>query len=214
MTAERDDPRRVFLSAGGSAPPGLAVGRRAAPRARGASRPARRGDGHAVALAATDGYIRCPGAPSAAATCSASADPLRRPRSTADHPYKGKMQYPAPILAFTQGDDVNITSPTSGSSRAPTSTDAHTIHWHGFRNAIALFDGVPEMSIAVPPSRHVPYYYQPHDPGTYMYHCHFEDVEHVQMGMTGIVYVRPTHGRPKFAYNDASTASTASSRCC
>ena len=32
-----------------------------------------------------------------------------------------------------------------------------------------------------------------------MYHCHFEDVEHVQMGMTGIVFVRPlqdgTHHR-------------------
>ena len=28
-----------------------------------------------------------------------------------------------------------------------------------------------------------------------MYHCHFEDVEHVQMGMTGIVFVRPTAGR-------------------
>ncbi len=25
-----------------------------------------------------------------------------------------------------------------------------------------------------------------------MYHCHFEDVEHVQMGMTGLVFVRPT----------------------
>ena len=24
-----------------------------------------------------------------------------------------------------------------------------------------------------------------------MYHCHFEDVEHVQMGMNGVVYVRP-----------------------
>jgi FtsP/CotA-like multicopper oxidase with cupredoxin domain len=49
-----------------------------------------------------------------------------------------------------------------------------------------------------------------------MYHCHFEDVEHVQMGMTSIVFVRPlqdgtpiTVGTPsgpktftKFAYND------------
>jgi FtsP/CotA-like multicopper oxidase with cupredoxin domain len=45
-----------------------------------------------------------------------------------------------------------------------------------------------------------------------MYHCHFEDVEHVQMGMTGIVFVRPTQdGTPltfggktftTFAYND------------
>ena len=28
-----------------------------------------------------------------------------------------------------------------------------------------------------------------------MYHCHFEDVEHVQMGMTGIVFVTPEAGR-------------------
>jgi FtsP/CotA-like multicopper oxidase with cupredoxin domain len=37
----------------------------------------------------------------------------------------------------------------------------------------------------------VTYFYRPHREGTYMYHCHFEDVEHVQMGMTGIVFVRP-----------------------
>jgi hypothetical protein len=44
-----------------------------------------------------------------------------------------------------------------------------------------------------------------------MYHCHFEDVEHVQMGMTSIVFVRPRQdgssldplGRSTtFAYND------------
>jgi len=41
-----------------------------------------------------------------------------------------------------------------------------------------------------------------------MWHCHFEDVEHVQMGMTGIVFVRPLQdgtsigGFTKFAYND------------
>jgi FtsP/CotA-like multicopper oxidase with cupredoxin domain len=44
-----------------------------------------------------------------------------------------------------------------------------------------------------------------------MYHCHFEDVEHVQMGMTGVVFVRPKQnkiavaGNPvgtKYAYND------------
>ncbi len=44
-----------------------------------------------------------------------------------------------------------------------------------------------------------------------MYHCHFEDVEHVQMGMTGMVFVRPkqnnapVNGDPagtKYAYND------------
>jgi FtsP/CotA-like multicopper oxidase with cupredoxin domain len=40
--------------------------------------------------------------------------------------------------------------------------------------------------------------------GTYMYHCHWEDVEHVQMGMRGMVYVRPMQNTAtaKFAYND------------
>ena len=41
-----------------------------------------------------------------------------------------------------------------------------------------------------------------------MYHCHFEDVEHVQMGMTGMVFVRPAQNRTplhpgeRYAYND------------
>jgi len=78
-------------------------------------------------------------------------------------------------------------------------------------NAIPLFDGVPELSLAVPVGRDFSYFYRPHDAGTYMYHCHFEDVEHVQMGMTGMVFVRPAqnknpvNGHPvgtKYAYND------------
>jgi FtsP/CotA-like multicopper oxidase with cupredoxin domain len=44
-----------------------------------------------------------------------------------------------------------------------------------------------------------------------MYHCHFEDVEHVQMGMTGMVFIRPKQNSTpvgadpmgtKYAYND------------
>jgi FtsP/CotA-like multicopper oxidase with cupredoxin domain len=46
-----------------------------------------------------------------------------------------------------------------------------------------------------------------------MYHCHFEDVEHVQMGMTGMVFVRPTRNveavgstpRQYYAYDHVST---------
>jgi hypothetical protein len=43
-----------------------------------------------------------------------------------------------------------------------------------------------------------------------MFHCHVEDVEHVQMGMTGPVFVRPRQngttidGFTKFAYNDGN----------
>jgi FtsP/CotA-like multicopper oxidase with cupredoxin domain len=99
-----------------------------------------------------------------------------------------------------------------GLAQRPDLVDSHTIHFHGFRNAIPLFDGVPELSIAVPIGRDFTYFYRPHEPGTYMYHCHFEDVEHVHMGMTGLVFVRPyqNNGIPsagipagKYCYNDA-----------
>jgi FtsP/CotA-like multicopper oxidase with cupredoxin domain len=131
---------------------------------------------------------------------------------------KGKAQISAPVLAFDQYDDsqgndeasnnaVRITLSNLGLSVRPDLTDGHTIHWHGFTNAIPLFDGVPELSISVPIGREFTYYYRPHDAGTYMYHCHFEDVEHVQMGMTGVVYVRPLMNQNgnTYAYNDAST---------
>jgi FtsP/CotA-like multicopper oxidase with cupredoxin domain len=115
--------------------------------------------------------------------------------------YKNEAQHPAPILDFKQEVDVRLMLTNLGLAGRPDLTDSHTIHWHGFRTPVALFDGVPEVSIAVPQQRRFTYYYRPHNPGTYMYHCHFEDVEHVQMGMTGIVFVRPVQG-DKFAYND------------
>jgi FtsP/CotA-like multicopper oxidase with cupredoxin domain len=122
---------------------------------------------------------------------------------------RGKAQISAPILGFDQETDIKITLTNLGLSVRPDLTDGHTIHWHGFQNAIPLFDGVPELSISVPIGRDFTYFYRPHDPGTYMYHCHFEDVEHVQMGMTGMVYVRPAQNvgtstvpPGKYAYND------------
>jgi len=35
------------------------------------------------------------------------------------------------------------------------------------------------------------YFYRIVEPGTYMYHCHVEATEHMQMGMLGNLYVRP-----------------------
>ncbi|MER7072970.1 multicopper oxidase domain-containing protein [Terrabacter sp. NPDC000476] len=126
---------------------------------------------------------------------------------------RGKAQISAPMLAFDEGDEVTITLSNLGLLMRPDLFDGHTLHWHGFVNAIPLFDGVPELSLAVPIGRDLSYYYRPHDAGTYMYHCHFEDVEHVQMGMTGMVFVRPaqngtrvgsvpTGARLTYAYND------------
>ena len=97
-----------------------------------------------------------------------------------------------------------------GLALRPDLFDAHTIHWHGFRNVITFFDGEPTGSIAVTTGRVFQYVYRPRDPGTYMFHCHVEDVEHVHMGMTGPVWVRPRQNvtnpglyrSGKFAYND------------
>jgi FtsP/CotA-like multicopper oxidase with cupredoxin domain len=120
---------------------------------------------------------------------------------------RGLAQISAPILSFDEGDEVEVTLTNLGLSMRPDLVDGHTMHWHGFNNALPLFDGVPEMSASVPVGKSMLYYYRPHEPGTYMYHCHFEDVEHVQMGMTGLLFVRPkmNNGTNRYAYNHAST---------
>lgn len=124
---------------------------------------------------------------------------------------RGQAQISAPMMWFDEGDDIVITLTNLGLVQRPDLFDGHTLHWHGFTNAIPLFDGVPELSVAVPIGRDFDYFYRVHDAGTYMYHCHFEDVEHVQMGMTGMVFVRPAQNRApvngdpagtKYAYND------------
>ncbi len=123
---------------------------------------------------------------------------------------KGQVQWPSPVIGVNQGQALYLTLTNIGFVGRPDLDDSHTIHWHGFRNPVSLFDGVPEVSIAVPPGRDFPYFYRPEHPGTYMYHCHFEDSEHVQMGMDGIVFVRPSQNgnttyypSGQYAYNDA-----------
>ena len=171
--------------------------------------PAARAATTTLALAATDGYITVPGretnplyifgfipvSPSATVASLISTK-------------KGHAQHTAPTLSFKQGDDIKITLTNLGLVQRPDLTDSHTIHWHGFDMPSPLNDGVPEVSVAVPIGKQLTYFYRPHREGTYMYHCHFEDVEHVQIGMTGMVFVRPSQdgtslgGFTKFAYND------------
>ena len=156
-----------------------------------------------VALIATDGYITLPGRPDVQDVYIFGFKRVPLNTSVGDlvSTYKNKAQHPAPILDFNQEADINVELTNLGLADRPDLIDSHTIHWHGFRTPLAVFDGVPEVSIAVPELRKFTYAYRPHDPGTYMYHCHFEDVEHVQMGMTGIVFVRPTQAQNR-AYND------------
>jgi FtsP/CotA-like multicopper oxidase with cupredoxin domain len=117
---------------------------------------------------------------------------------------KMKAQLTGPAWYLNEGEDFTLKIVNLGLQIRPDLIDAHTLHFHGFRNAIPIFDGEPHSSVGVPIARDLTYFYRPHHPGTYMYHCHFEETEHVHMGMVGAVFVRPAMG-PKFAYNDAST---------
>ncbi len=133
---------------------------------------------------------------------------------------KYRAQHNAPLFWVDQYDPAKIDPSTGGPrefhlqltnlglGQRPDLIDSHTVHWHGFRNVIPFFDGEPTTSISVPVARNFTYVYRPRDPGTYMFHCHVEDVEHVHMGMTGLVFVRPKQdgtslgGFTRFAYND------------
>jgi FtsP/CotA-like multicopper oxidase with cupredoxin domain len=125
--------------------------------------------------------------------------------------------WPAPLIAVDQGDEFYLTLTNVGMLIRPDLFDPHTVHFHGFPNASAVFDGLPESGLSINMGASLTYYYNLQDPGTYMYHCHVEATEHMQMGMLGNLYVRPrqnrclTNGSPcppghvegdQYAYND------------
>ena len=112
--------------------------------------------------------------------------------------FKGQTQISAPTLYCNDGDDIRIKLENLGFAVRPDLFDPHTIHWHGFANQIAYFDGVPDASLSVPSGSELTYRYLPTDVGTYMYHCHVEDVEHVHMGLTGMVFIRPHKNSPRW----------------
>ncbi len=166
-----------------------------------------------LALAGTDGWASLPaasmvgGANGVADIDPYFPDPLADPGNRTTYVFsfrnvtgldrqtvadlKGTTQICAPLFYSTVGEELWVTLTNLGLNLRPDLVDGHTLHWHGFRNAIPFYDGVPESSIAVPIGHDFTYVYRPEDAGTYMYHCHFEDVEHVTMGMQGIVFVKP-----------------------
>lgn len=117
---------------------------------------------------------------------------------------KMKAMHTGPTWWLDQNVPFTLRITNLGLQMRPDLIDAHTVHFHGFRDAIPIFDGEPHSSVGVPINRELMYYYVPHWPGTYLYHCHFEETEHVHMGMEGVVFIRPEMG-PNFCYNDAST---------
>ncbi len=118
----------------------------------------------------------------------------------------------APTIELKEGQEFYLTLSNVGMVMRPDLFDPHSVHFHGFPNAAPIFDGVPEASAVINMGSSFTYYYNIVEPGTYIYHCHVEATEHMQMGMLGSLFVRPKQdgqnknfgGRTynKFAYND------------
>jgi FtsP/CotA-like multicopper oxidase with cupredoxin domain len=114
--------------------------------------------------------------------------------------------FAAPSIELQQGKDFYLTLTNVSMAMRPDLFDPHTVHFHGFPQQPPVFDGMPEGSFGVNMGSSVTYYYKLNDPGTYMYHCHQEATEHMQMGMLGNLYVKPAQdGTSKTYVGDGKT---------
>lgn len=102
---------------------------------------------------------------------------------------------PAPLFAIDEDDQFFLTLTNVGQVMRPDLFEQHTVHFHGYPNASAFYDGVPDASVAINIGGSFTYYYLAPDAGTYFWHCHITPPEHLQMGMVGQIYVRPRQNR-------------------
>jgi FtsP/CotA-like multicopper oxidase with cupredoxin domain len=102
---------------------------------------------------------------------------------------------PAPLMAIDEDDEFFLTLTNVGMIQRPDLFEQHTVHFHGYPNASAFYDGVPDASVAINIGASFTYYYLAPDAGTYFWHCHITPPEHLQMGMVGQLYVRPRQNR-------------------
>ena len=177
-------------------------------------------------FAATDGWVYLPGenlpyhpdnmAPDGLTTYIFGFRDVTSIEDDRDKVFQQKMkgQLTSPMFwldewrdTASQGEtDFTLRLTNLGLQIRPDLIDAHTVHFHGFRNAIPIFDGEPHSSVGVPISRDLTYFYRARDPGTYLFHCHFEETEHVHMGMVGGVFIRPKQNYLGFGGDPASAA--------
>jgi len=123
-----------------------------------------------------------------------------------------RANFVGPLIELGEGDRFFLTLSNVGMVARPDLFDTHSVHFHGFANQAPIFDGVPEPSITANMGASITYFYNLNEPGTYMYHCHVEATEHIQMGMQGQLFVKPKQdGTSKtykgktytrFVYND------------
>ena len=113
---------------------------------------------------------------------------------------------PAPLMAIDEDDEFFLTLTNVGMIMRPDLFEQHTVHFHGYPNASAFYDGVPDASVAINIGGSFTYYYLAPDAGTYFWHCHITPPEHLQMGMVGQLFVRPRQNRVIGNLRDALVA--------
>ena len=116
-------------------------------------------------------------------------------------------QLPGPTIVVKEGQKLFLTLTNVGMVVRPDLFDPHTIHWHGFPQIPPIFDGVPNASISVNMMASVTYFYDAVEPGTYIWHCHVEATEHMEMGMLANIWVEPIQNMSaptgvKYVFND------------
>lgn len=116
---------------------------------------------------------------------------------------------PAPTIELKEGNRFYLNLTNVGMLMRPDLFDPHTVHFHGFPQQAPVFDGMPEGSFGVNMGSSFTYFYNVTEPGTYIYHCHMEATEHMQMGMLGNLYVRPLQDGTAKVYNGKTYTSFA-----
>jgi len=147
---------------------------------------------NAAAAAAGSSTVPCPNTPMSGPNFG--LDGHVDPRSIMD---VGVMNgnIPAPLITMDEDDELFLTLTNVGMLMRPDLFEQHTVHFHGYPNASAFYDGVPDASVAINIGGSFTYYYLAPDAGTYFWHCHITPPEHLQMGMVGQLYVRARQNR-------------------
>jgi FtsP/CotA-like multicopper oxidase with cupredoxin domain len=109
-------------------------------------------------------------------------------------------EWPAPTIVLEEGEEFYLSLTNVGMMMRPDLFDPHSAHFHGFPQSSTVFDGLPESALSIGMGATLTYYYKLNDPGTYMYHCHVEATEHMQMGMLGSLYVKAGQNGTSFEY--------------
>lgn len=116
-------------------------------------------------------------------------------------PVGGRFQVPGPVLCVNEGDTVTVSLTNSLSEPASIVFPGQS----GVHAEMASGTGNPGLfTLEANPGETVRYRFVAREPGTYLYESGTNPEKQVQMGLYGVLVVRPSLG-PEYAYDDPST---------